>query len=39
MIILAGHWNMAILQKKKYLWKSSLLLDSFGCGGLENDEY
>ena len=26
------------LRKKKYLWNPSLLLHSFGCGGLEIDE-
>lgn len=38
-IILAGHSEYGNLQKKKYLWKSSLSLNFFDCGGDENDDH
>ena len=38
-ITLAAHSKNGDSQKKRYLWKSSLSLSFFGCGGLENDDH
>lgn len=38
-ITLAAHSKNGNSQKKRYLWNPSLFLDSFGCGGLENDDH